>query len=306
MDSCKNKSNLIKAEALRLGFSDCGIAKAHRLQNDEVHLKNWLMNGHHADMEYMSVNFDKRCNPTVLVKNAKSVVSVIINYFPKVLQNEKMFRISKYAYGNDYHEILKQRLYKLLDFINSNFSITNARVFTDTAPILERAWAFQAGLGWIGKNTCLITKKFGSWVFIGELMIDVDLYEDEPQKSHCGSCTKCMDACPTKAIVAPYVVDSNKCISYHTIENKNAIPNFLKGKMNNYYFGCDICQDVCMWNKKPTPTDDAEMQFTNPLLTLSPDELFKLDEKEIQLIIAKTSLKRSKAKKIKRNLEFLK
>lgn len=305
LDSYKDKSALIREEAQRLGFDGCGISRAERLTGDELYLAEWLNNNYHAGMAYMARNADKRCDPTLLVEKSRSVISVIMNYSPEKSQPAGHPRISKYAYGNDYHEILKSRLYKLSGFINLRFGKAESRIFTDTAPVLERAWAARGGLGWIGKNTCLVTKKHGSWVFIGELVTGIELEYDQPVKNHCGTCTKCIDACPVKAIVSPNVIDSNRCISYHTIENNKEIPGFLKGKMNHYYFGCDICQDVCPWNSRPVPATDVKMQFRNPFFSLQPDKLAGIDEEEFQSLAKGTCLRRSGYKGINRNLKFL-
>lgn len=305
LDFYSNNSKLIKAEAAKLGFSGCGISESCILKDESVKLKQWIEKGFHADMGYMSVNTDKRSDPRLLSGNARSIVSVILNYFPKVFQSPGLPMISKYAYGKDYHFVLKSKLNLLLKFINENIRKTEGKAFVDTAPVFEKAWAARAGLGWMGKNSCLITKEFGSWVFIGELILDIELEYDIPIKNYCGSCTKCIDACPTNAIVSANIIDSNKCISYNTIENKALIPESLKGKMNNYIFGCDICQNVCPWNKSPVPTVDKELNAVNPLLEMTSGQIKTLEDAQLKKMIKGTALERAKVKGLIRNLDFI-
>ena len=237
-------TSFIKQAAKESGFDDCGIAKARQLDKDSVLLKTWLQNGFHANMKFMEKHFEKRINPELLVENARSVVVVLLNYVPLKSQNPDTLQISKYAYGVDYHEVLKKKWFSFFEQIKPIKPAVSGRYFVDSAPVMERAWAREAGLGWIGKNGMLISKKHGSFVFIGELILNIELDDDAPINSYCGSCTRCIDACPTKAIISPGIVDSNKCISYHTIENKEQIPSSIIPQMNKQNFGCDIFQDV--------------------------------------------------------------
>ena len=229
----------------------CGISKAEFLEEDAPRLEAWLQKGMHGEMQYMENHFDKRLDPRLLVDDAKSVISLGLNYFTNEEQVDVLSpKISKYAFGADYHFVIKEKLNRLLKIIKEEVGEVNGRAFVDSAPVLDKAWAKKAGLGWIGKNTNLINKKSGSFFFLAELIIDLELeYDIEPAADHCGTCTNCIDACPTEAIVAPYVVDGSRCISYLTIELKNEIPQEFMGKMDNWAFGCDICQDVCPWNK---------------------------------------------------------
>jgi len=250
----------IKIKAQELGFLSCGISKAEFLKEEAPRLENWLKKNHHGKMSYMENHFDKRLNPTLLVDNAKSVISVLLNYFPaQDLFENAEFKISKYAYGRDYHLVLKEKLDELLAEIVLLVGNVDARIFTDSAPVLEKAWAEKSGLGWIGKNANLISAKVGSFYFIGEIILDLALDYDGPALDHCGSCTRCLDACPTQAIIKPYVVDGSKCISYLTIELKDEIiPIEFSGKMDNWIFGCDICQEVCPWNRFSLPTNESD------------------------------------------------
>ena len=251
VDKRQAYSSLIKSEAKKLGFIFCGIAKAGFLENEAPRLEKWLKNNMHGEMQYMENHFDKRLDPRLLVDGAKSVISLGLNYYTDDQQADPSSpKISKYAFGTDYHTVIKDKLKLLLQTIQESIGDVNGRAFVDSAPVLDRAWAKKAGMGWIGKNTNLISKKAGSFFFLAELIIDLELeYDIEPTADHCGTCTRCMDACPTEAIVAPYLVDGSRCISYLTIELKNEIPKEFKDKMDNWMFGCDICQDVCPWNK---------------------------------------------------------
>lgn len=305
MDCSEKYSASIKAEALRLGFSDCGISKAKFLEKESEILSAWLKNGYHAGMNYMARNIDKRSDPCLLAEDAKSVISVILNYYPHHKQNPDVPQIAKYAYGQDYHSIVKKKLNLLLDFINKKIAPAKGRGFIDTAPVLERAWAQRAGLGWIGKNTNLISKKYGSFIFIGELITDIELDYDKPARNHCGTCNLCIQACPTKAIVKPYMLNSNKCISYLTIENKNEIPVKYKGKLGLCVFGCDICQNVCPWNKKNIPHTGEYLLPVDRLFELTKEDFSKMTEAGFNKIFQKTCLKRSKFKGFKRNLDFI-
>ncbi len=307
MENGSIDSRRIKEEAARLGFTACGIAQGSRLEDEATHLKKWLGTGFQGGMDYMNRYVEKRVDPTLLVEGAKSVISVILNYFPEEIQCDPLApKISKYTYGKDYHRVMKKKLKKLLDFINEEMGPVNGRYFVDSAPVLDRAWAAKAGLGWIGKNSNLISKEYGSFVFIGELVVDLELACDHPVKDYCGDCTRCIDACPTGAIVADRVIDSRKCISYHTIENKREIPPEMKGKMENWVFGCDICQDVCPWNQNLTPHREPGFNPHPDLLKLTREEWFEMDEEQFNRLFAGTPVMRTKYTGLKRNLEFLK
>ena len=299
-------SSIIKQEAKRLGFDFCGISKAEFLEEEAPRLEAWLNSNKHGKMEYMENHFDKRLNPTLLVDDAKSVVSLLYNYYPSQTQNTEAPKISKYAYGKDYHEVIKEKLNEFLHTLKEKIGDVNGRAFVDSAPILDKAWAKKSGLGWIGKNANLINKQQGSFFFIAELIIDIELVYDGPIKDYCGSCTRCIDACPTEAIVEPFVVDGSKCISYLTIELKDAIPNEFKDKMDNWAFGCDVCQDVCPWNRFSTPHNETQFINQTGLLNWNANEWHELTEETFQMIFRKSALKRTKYKGLKRNLEFIK
>jgi len=299
-------SSIIKQEAKRLGFDFCGISKAEFLEEEAPRLESWLKNGMHGKMEYMENHFDKRLNPTILVDGAKSVVSLLYNYYPEQSQNPEAPKISKYAYGNDYHEVIKEKLKEFLNTLKEKIGDVNGRAFVDSAPVLDKAWAKKSGLGWIGKNANLINKQQGSFFFIAELIIDLELEYDGPIKDYCGTCTKCIDSCPTEAIVEPFIVDGSKCISYLTIELKDAIPNEFKNKMDNWAFGCDVCQDVCPWNRFSKPHHESQFINQTGLLNLNSDEWHELTEETFNTIFKHSAVKRTKYKGLKRNLEFIK
>jgi epoxyqueuosine reductase len=299
-------TQFIKAESNRLGFLSCGISKAGFLENDAPRLENWLNQNRHGEMKYMENHFDKRLNPTLLVDGAKSVISLLLNYYPSEFQNEDSYKISKYAYGQDYHFIIKEKLKELLHSIQTEIGEVAGRAFVDSAPVLDKAWAAKSGLGWIGKNGNLLTQKVGSFYFIAELIVDLELDYDHATTDHCGTCKACIDACPTEAIVAPYVVDGSKCISYFTIELKENIPTAMKGKMDDWMFGCDVCQDVCPWNK-------FSKAHSEPLFAPNPDVLSfsKKDWEEItadtfQNVFKNSAVKRTKLEGLQRNINFLK
>lgn len=297
-------TNQIKRKALELGFFSCGISKVEFLENEAKPLEDWLKNGMHGKMHYMENHFDKRLNPALLVDAAKSVVSVLLNYFPKedIFKNERI-KISKYAYGEDYHFVIKEKLSELTAFIRGLTGELNIRSFTDSAPILEKAWAKKSGLGWIGKNGNLITQKVGSFYFLGEIILDLELDYDGPTTDHCGTCTKCIEGCPTEAIVQPYIVDGSKCISYLTIELKDQfIPFEFAGKMQNWVYGCDICQDVCPWNSFATPTNESLFE---PNSAMHVDLLFSLTEDQFKNYFKFSPIKRAKYEGLIRNIQFL-
>jgi epoxyqueuosine reductase len=302
-----NYSKLIKEEAQRLGFMSCGIAKADFLADEAPRLTQWLKNNAHGEMAYMENHFDKRLDPRLLVDGAKSVVSLTLNYFTdKVQADPKAPKISKYAYGTDYHHVIKEKLQALMSFIRENIGEVDGRCFVDSAPVMDKAWAQKAGLGWRGKNSNLISKQVGSFFFLAELIIDLDLEYDTPfPTDHCGSCTRCIDACPTNAIVAPYVVDGSKCISYLTIELKDAIPTAFKGQMDNWMFGCDICQDVCPWNRFSTPHQEPAFEPKESLLELSKAELMDITDEVFKRVFKNSPIKRTKYSGLKRNIDFL-
>ncbi|MBK9590313.1 MAG: tRNA epoxyqueuosine(34) reductase QueG [Crocinitomicaceae bacterium] len=294
----------IKKKAQELGFFSCGISKAEFLEDEAAYLERWLKNGMQGKMHYMENHFDKRLNPALLVDGAKSVVSVLLNYFPKedIFKNERL-KISKYAYGEDYHLVIKEKLSCLTEFIKGLVGDLSIRSFTDSAPVLEKAWAKKAGLGWIGKNGNLITQKVGSFYFLGEIILDLELDYDGSTTDHCGTCTRCIDACPTEAIVQPYIVDGSKCISYLTIELKDQfIPIEFAGKMQNWVYGCDVCQDVCPWNSFATPTNESSFE---PNAAMNVDVLSSLTEDQFKNFFKFSPIKRAKYEGLIRNIQFL-
>ena len=284
----------------------CGISKAGFLENEAPRLENWLNNNRNGQMSYMENHFDMRLDPTLLVDGAKSVVSLLLNYYPEQLQNSDSFKISKYAYGEDYHFVIKDKLKEFLYSIQSNIGDVFGRAFVDSAPVLDRAWAAKSGLGWIGKNSNLITQKVGSFYFIAELIIDLDLEYDNPATDHCGSCTACIDACPTEAIVSPYVVDGSKCISYFTIELKENIPTEMRGKFDDWAFGCDVCQDVCPWNRFSKAHSEPLFNANPEMLSMSKKDWIEVTEETFRAVFKKSPLKRAKFQGLKRNIDFLK
>jgi len=303
-----NKSKytqFIKSEAQRLGFLSCGISKAGFLEDEAPRLEQWLNKQMNGQMSYMENNFDKRLNPTLLVDDAKSVVSLLLNYYPSEFQNQDSYKISKYAYGQDYHFVIKEKLKELLFSIQSTIGEVSGRAFVDSAPILDKAWAAKSGLGWLGKNSNLLTQKVGSFYFIAELIIDLELEYDNATTDHCGTCTACIDACPTHAIVAPYVVDGSKCISYFTIELKENIPHEMKGKFDDWAFGCDVCQDVCPWNKFSKAHKEPLFNPNSELLSMSKKDWTEITEETFKVVFKNSPLKRAKFEGLKRNIDFL-
>lgn len=299
-------TQLIKSESKRLGFDYCGISKAEFLEEEAPRLERWLNNNMHGQMSYMQNYFDKRLDPRLLVPGAKSVVSLLLNYYPQQKQEDKAApKISKYAYGTDYHFVIKEKLNQLLEFIQENIGEIDGRVFVDSAPVMDKAWAKKSGLGWIGKNSNLINKGSGSFYFIAELIIDLELEYDGAIKDYCGSCTRCIDACPTNAIVAPYVVDGSKCISYLTIELKESIPSEFKGQMGNWMFGCDVCQDVCPWNRFSKPTTEPYFEPGSGLLAMKEKDWIELTEDTFKRVFKDSAVKRTKYKGLKRNIDFI-
>lgn len=300
-------SKLIKSEAKKLGFMFCGIAEAGFLEQEAPHLESWLKQGMHGQMQYMENYFDKRLDPRLLVDGAKSVISLALNYYPGRQQvDPNSPKISKYAYGSDYHNTIKSKLKQLLEVINEKIGEVNGRAFVDSAPVLDKAWARKAGLGWTGKNANLINTKTGSFFFLAELIVDIELEYDVPATAdHCGTCTRCIDACPTEAIVASNVVDGSRCISYLTIELKNEIPAEFKGKMENWMFGCDICQDVCPWNRFSVVTSESAFKPHEDLLKMNSKDWQDITEDVFQKVFKNSAVKRTKFAGLKRNIEFL-
>ena len=298
---------LVKDLAAQLGFSFCGIAKATKLDEDAQRLESWLNKGMHGGMHYMERYFDMRIDPTKLVPGAKSVITLLLNYFPKEKQEDNTLKISKYAYGKDYHDVIREKLNKYIEYIKTDIGEFHGRGFVDSAPVLERSWAQRSGLGWVGKNGNLINKQMGSFFFIATLITDLDLEADEMfVKDYCGTCTRCIDACPTDAILPGKVVDGSKCISYFTIELKEMlIPGEMKGKFDNWMFGCDTCQDVCPWNRFSKPTNEIEFTPIPEILDLSTKEWEMMTEEKFKTLFKDSPLSRSKFKGIQRNLKFI-
>ncbi|MDO8998161.1 MAG: tRNA epoxyqueuosine(34) reductase QueG [Bacteroidota bacterium] len=301
-----NHSKFIKTEAKRLGFDFCGISKTEFLHEEAPRLEKWLKENKHGEMKYMENYFDKRLDPRLLVDGAKSVISLLYNYYPEQTQVADAPKISKYAFGKDYHEVIKEKLNEFLFSLKQEIGNISGRAFVDSAPVMDKVWAAKSGLGWVGKNSNLINKEKGSFFFIAELIIDVELEYDGPIKDYCGTCTKCIDACPTEAIVAPYIVDGSKCISYLTIELKEAIPAEFKNKMDNWVFGCDVCQDVCPWNSFSMPHNETQFKNTNGLLNYTEAEWNDITEETFSTVFKNSAVKRTKYKGLKRNLMFLK
>ncbi len=290
-----------------MGFNYCGIAKAEFLNDDARRLEHWLNKGFNGTMQYMENYFDLRVNPQKIVPGAKSVITLLQNYYPEQQQQNNNYKVAKYAYGKDYHEIIRAKLKQLLANMNATIGNIDGRGFVDSAPVLERAWAIKSGLGWIGKNGNLITKQSGSFFFIATIIVDIELiYDDAYAKDFCGSCTKCIDHCPTNAILPNKVIDGSKCISYYTIELKDALINEnMKGKFDNWMFGCDTCQDVCPWNRFSSPTNEINFTPIPEILNFTNQQWEELTEESFKQIFKESPLKRTKYKGIKRNLQFI-
>ena len=299
-------TDLIKAEAKRLGFLSCGISKAGFLEEEAPRLEKWLNGNRNGEMAYMENHFDKRLDPTKLVEGAKSVISLLLNYYPSQEQAPDTYKVSKYAYGTDYHFVIKDKLKELMHHIQEEIGEVGGRAFVDSAPVLDKAWAARSGLGWVGKHSNLLTRQVGSFYFIAELIVDLDLEYDGPTTDHCGSCTACIDACPTGAIVEPYVVDGSKCISYLTIELKKEIPGEFQGKMDDWIFGCDVCQDVCPWNRFSKAHREPLFDPTPELLAFSKGEWEEISEEIFQKVFQKSPVKRTKYSGLARNIGFVK
>ena len=304
MNLKKNYSDFIKNKSIELGFISCGISKSGFLENEIGRFESWLKNNYHGQMSYMERNFDKRMDTRKLVDGSKSVISLLFNYYPSKEINNNSFKISKYAYGKDYHFIIKDKLKTLLSSMRNEIGEIDGRVFVDSAPIMEKAWAKKSGLGWIGKNTNLISKKTGSFFFIAEIIVDLELEYDNEVTDHCGSCTACLDACPTDALYEPYKIDASKCISYFTIELKEQFPNDLKKDFNDWIFGCDICQDVCPWNKFSIPNKEPLLNPKNEINQYSKKDWLELTDEVFKVVFKETPLERTKFKGLKRNIQY--
>ncbi len=307
LNNISRHTTIIKQTAAELGFAYCGIAKAGKLDDDARRLETWLNKGMNGTMHYMENYFDLRIDPAKLVPGAKSVITLMMNYYPAAKQSDDAPKISKYAYGKDYHEVIRNKLHELIAAIKTTVGDINGRGFVDSAPVLERAWAQRSGLGWIGKNGNLISKQSGSFFFIATLICDLELEYDSPfVKDYCGSCTQCIDECPTDAILPDKIIDGSKCISYFTIELKDAlIDENMKGKFNNWMFGCDVCQDVCPWNRFSKATTETNFTPIPEILNLSTKEWEEMSEEAFKQIFKHSALKRTKFAGIKRNLKFI-
>jgi epoxyqueuosine reductase len=300
-------SQLIKAKALELGFEYCGISKAEFLKEEAPRLENWLKQNMHGKMSWMENHYDKRLDPTKLVEGAKSVVSMLLNYYPEEeMSSEGNYKISKYAYGNDYHIVIKDKLKELIFFIKEKIGEVNGRAFVDSAPVMDKVWAKKSGLGWIGKNSNLINTETGSFFFIAEIILDLELDYDGPIKDYCGTCTRCVDACPTQALDNPYIVDGSKCISYLTIELKEAMPLEFKGKMENWIFGCDICQDVCPWNRFSKVQKEKDFEASPALKKMKTTDWEEITKEVFNQVFKNSAIKRTKFEGLKRNIGFIK
>ncbi|WP_431132451.1 tRNA epoxyqueuosine(34) reductase QueG [Psychroserpens mesophilus] len=306
LDNKSKYSQFIKTEAKRLGFLSCGISKAEFLETEAPRLEKWLKSNAHGEMRYMENHFDKRLDPTKLVEGSKSVVSLLLNYYPQETQNENTFKVSKYAYGTDYHFIIKDKLKQLLHSIQDEIGDVHGRAFVDSAPVLDKAWAAKSGLGWIGKHSNLLTQQVGSFYFIAELIIDLELEYDYAVTDHCGTCTACIDACPTEAITEPYVVDGSKCISYFTIELKDNIPSEFKGQFDDWMFGCDVCQDVCPWNRFSKSHSEPLFNPHPELLAMTKSDWEEITKETFNQVFKNSAVKRTKFEGLQRNIKFLK
>lgn len=305
MSSLSQNTAIIKSTAKELGFLSCGISKADFLEEEASRLEQWLKAGKHGNMVYMENHFDKRLDPRLLVPGGKSVVSILLNYYTEEQQAKGAPKISKYAYGKDYHLVIKDKLKQLFQKIQEEIGEVNGRVFVDSAPVMDKAWAVRSGLGWMGKNTNLINQKVGSFFFIAELIIDLELEYDTPVTDHCGTCTACIDACPTEALT-PYNIDASKCISYLTIELKDQIPNEFQNKMDNWAFGCDVCQDVCPWNRFSKTHNEPLFDPKPELMDYNQKDWEELTETTFETIFKNSAVKRTRYQGLKRNLSFLK
>lgn len=306
MTSTERHTEILRREAARLGFLHVGIARAEQMQPEALRLEAWLNRGHQGKMGYLENHFDKRTDPTKLVPGARSVVSLLFNYFPKEEQKAGVPKIARYAYGHDYHHVLREKLTELLDTLRDQIGEIDGRVFVDSAPVLERDWARRSGSGWVGKNTLLLNTEIGSYFFLAELISDLELTPDNPTADRCGTCTRCIDACPTEAIApSGYVLDASKCISYLTIELRGAIPEEFRGRMEDWAFGCDICQEVCPWNRFARPHDEPAFEPHPELLQMDRREWMEMTKEVFNEVFQKSAVRRTRFKGLKRNLRFL-
>lgn len=304
--SVTRRTRLLKEHAVRLGFDFCGVAQAGFLEEEAPHLEDWLRQGKHGAMRYMENHFDKRLDPTRLVEGAQSVVTLLYNYYPEkdVGQGNDTYQVAKYAYGEDYHFVVKRKLRELLAYLQETVGEVHGRAFVDSAPVMERAWAQRSGVGWIGKNSLLLNKQRGSFFFLAELIIDLELAYDAPVPDYCGTCTRCLDACPTDAITEPYVVDASRCISYLTIELRDAIPDSMRGKFADWIFGCDICQDVCPWNRHAQPHQEPAFEPHPDLEDMTRQDWHEITEDVFRRVFKKSAVKRTKLDGLRRNIAF--
>ena len=305
MNSKERHTQLIKTKASAFGFQSCGVSKATFLEEEANHLERWLKKNYHGEMRYMENHFDKRLDPRLLVDGSKSVISLSYNYFPDKIIEADSFKLSKYAYGEDYHNVIKDKLRNLVAELQAEIGEFSFRVFVDSAPVLEKAWARKSGIGWVGKNANLITKKNGSFYFLAEIICDLELTEDFPVTDHCGSCRKCIESCPTQAIISDKIIDGTKCISYATIELKEQIPDYFKDKMDDWMFGCDVCQDVCPWNRFSAPTLEEKFQPNSKLQNFTKQDWKDITQEIFSEVFKKSAVKRTKFAGLKRNLDFL-
>ncbi|PWJ57137.1 epoxyqueuosine reductase [Dyadobacter jejuensis] len=303
----QERSRIVKQKAQEIGFDFCGISKAEFLEQEAPRLEQWLDRAAHGQMHYMANHFDKRLDPRKLVDGARSVISVLLNYYPEHVRSEgpEDLKISKYAYGVDYHYVLKEKMAQLVEAIEVEIGEVQGRVFVDSAPVMDKAWAAKSGLGWIGKNANLINRSMGSFFFIGEIICDLELEPDGAIRDYCGNCTRCLDACPTDAISEPYVVDGNKCISYYTIELKEAIPEDAKGKFENWIFGCDVCQDVCPWNRFSSPHQTPGFTPSIAFMELTDADFIEITSEVFSKVFKNSPIKRTKFSGLKRNIGFV-
>lgn len=297
-------SKQIKQLALDQGFNACGISKIVPLYEEKKHLEQWLEKGYNGDMGYMERNMEKRVNPSILVEGTQSVISVLLNYYPvRMLPDSSHYKISKYAYGKDYHFVVKEKLKVIMDYLEEKFPGIPMRAFTDSAPVFDKSWALKSGLAWMGKHSLLLNKQLGSFFFVGEIIVGLDLQADKADyANYCGTCTKCIDACPTDAIVDPYIVDANRCISYLTIETKNDIPAELKPQLDNWIFGCDICQDVCPWNSKAQPTKEPAFHLSDSLYAMKKQDWEQMEKPLFKELFKDSPIQRAGFKKLKNTI----
>jgi epoxyqueuosine reductase len=307
MSNAEKYATQIKQKAQAIGFDFCGISQATFLEAEAPRLEQWLQANYQGQMGYMANHFDKRLDPRLLVPDAKTVISLLYNYYPKkeLFTAQDDLKISKYAYGVDYHFVIKEKLQLLMDFIWEEIGEVGGRLFVDSAPVMDKVWAARSGLGWVGKHSNLINRQIGSFFFIAELILDLELPSDTAMKDYCGTCTRCIDACPTDAIAAPYVVDGSKCISYFTIELKDKIPAEVEGKFENWIFGCDICQDVCPWNRFARPHQEPQFEPTDQFVSMKNDDWQEMTEEIFKELFRKSAVKRTKLEGLKRNITFV-